>query len=337
MTKTFCDRGTLLPKNLPIGTSIRHIISIYWDANRHYVNLVFKFKPDSKSKYFHRLELAAIYSQIKRRTISNFFIRKHFDFILQHCEVKNVVITYEGHAYEYIINNLCEVNDVNLCLYQHSPFSLGRFSMLNKKLINNNFVAFSSKIVRDWFVANDYLHKSHSFIVGTPKSSKPKFSQFELSEKKFILLAPEGVNSALKKYLSLARQLLKIGFVDVRLRVHPDMNLFYYHWCKLIIFRGRKGVDRSIDNLDSDLCRSKYCVFTSSSVGIESLTHNCQPIFFGTELENIYCNPLFICASRFDTFLKIEGIELKTIKLKAKKSFLYYDKLKPDALYKMMI
>lgn len=321
----------LLPKNLQIRVSLNCILSIYLDALRKY--FLFCFKSKFPSIIDKRLAIRALYSQVSRRSISNHFIYVQFIKLLQSSNISNVIIPFEGHAYEYVIKRACKIYPkTNLIFFQHAPVSRGQFSMMNKTLIENNIVLFSSELVKKWFIKNKILDKAKALTIGSPKFVKVKKRNVKTNT---ILLTPEGLNTSLFNFLKAIPEIKKI-FCNYRilLRLHPDMRmtLLNYFVVKLFVWTNRLEVSKC--SLISDLEKSKYCIFTASSVGLEAIANKCIPIFFGSALENELTNPLFIYEGRFKIFTFTE-LTSKTKNLPKLEIFYtnYYNKLNPRAIY----
>jgi hypothetical protein len=318
-----------LTKNLPIRDSIISINRIYTNAIYLYFHILSKFKSTNG------IEISTLFEQISRRTISNYFIKKQVEKIFLNNNVKNVVITYEGHAYEYIISScINRLGGIKLFLYQHSPFSKGQFSMTSKKLINGNILLFSSKTVKKYFIENQLVKENSAILVGSNKYQKrEKFAR----RKKFqqVLLAPEGINSTFSDYLGLSRILKSRMQINVVLRIHPDMNLSIKNYLKLKLFLFLGLVSLSNNSLKEDLKLSKFCIYTASSVGVEAIDNYCTPIFFGTKLDYKYVNPLYIFSNLNYIDKDVKNFDFSEFKeINWSKTENYYSKLKSNLLGK---
>jgi hypothetical protein len=106
------------------------------------------------------------------------------------------------------------------------------------------------------------------------------------------------------------------------------MTLLNYFVVKLFVWTNRLEVSNS--SLISDLEKSKYCIFTASSVGLEAISNKCIPIFFGSDLENELTNPLFLYEARYKIFT-FKELALKRKKLPKLEFFYpkYYNESNP--------
>jgi hypothetical protein len=321
----------LLPKNLPIKASLESIIRIYLDALNKYLLLFFSGKFGSISD--KRIIIGAIYSQISRRTISNHFIFIQFMEILQNSSISNVVIPFEGHAYEYVIKQACRISPkTKIIFFQHAPVSAGQFSMMEKTLIDNHLILFSSAIVRNWFISNEISSKAKSYTLGSPKFREVKDIN---SKSNIILLTPEGINASIFRFLKTLPKIEKVfRNYKIILRIHPDIRVSLINLLLIKLFLQANRLEISKSSLTTDLKKSTYCLFSASSVGLEAIPYKCIPIFLGSDLENELTNPLFVYSQKYKIFT-FQEFNSKNKKLPSIKKFYpnYYNKLNPKIIY----
>ena len=94
--------------------------------------------------WFGALEL-----QIKRSTLANLVIYQNISELLKKSEIKNIVMTFEGHAYETLIYEAIRQSGkkINIYMFQHSPTSNGQLALLGflktyKSRVNMQIIKF---------------------------------------------------------------------------------------------------------------------------------------------------------------------------------------------------
>ena len=96
-----------------------------------------------------------------------------------------------------------------------------------------------------------------------------------------ILYVPEGTTQALFEFIRLVFKLTyELPYFNHVLRVHPDLKINGLLKIILKILKTRTNFILSESALSNDLSCSKYLIYRSSAVGIESLGYNLMPIFY---------------------------------------------------------
>ena len=120
-------------------------------------------------------------------------------------------------------------------------------------------------------------------VIGTNKSD------FTVNDRKIktinkIVYAPEGTNYATKDFVNLIKCVIKdsIEYSHI-LRLHPDIKLSFSLKLELIRLRKYPNFFVSGNDLESDLAGTKFLVYRSSAVGIESLKYDLVRIFYAEE------------------------------------------------------
>lgn len=283
----------LLTKNLDLRSSLIEIYKIFKDGLMGFLKLLYLQNVRNRSEF--ALTLGSLYSQCGRRTVSNRFIYIQISNILKDSKVDNLVLTFEGHATEYLLKQCFKKYNENgsVFLYQHSPFSLGQFSALSHDLIKDSKILFSSPIVFKWFTKSKMPKTTTLFLVGSNKAVKNQKQIMKTTNT--VLLAPEGSKHSIRQYIRLARILLENKDLnEIILRLHPDSYLSSITKCKLKILKRLQRIKISKVSLSDDLKVAKYCIYSASSVGVEAIYYKTIPIFYGTRLERIFTDPLFL-------------------------------------------
>jgi len=125
-------------------------------------------------------------------------------------------------------------------------------------------------------------------VIGSPKCNRNIFLGTEGTA---ILLAPEGTQEAVREMLNLIPTLAnEFKSRNIILRLHPSLFISNSAEIKRK-FTNFKNFQLSESLLNEDLLQSAYCIFRSSSVGIEALAFNVQPIHY-SHCVNGGLNPL---------------------------------------------
>lgn len=267
--------------------------------------------------------LTIIENQIKRSTLANIVVALNIDEIIELYGIRNIVMTFEGHAYENLIYNLSVFGNFNrkLFMYQHAPTSKIQLSMVNYLSNSDSNVStlFSSEYSANYFRKLIPEKKNHFYIIGSNKFIKPVKGQLKGNN---ILMAPEGENSVFYSFLLLAEEILNLRNEKIVIRIHPDLRLNLINKNKIRRLIITKSVRISNDQLSKDLNEAKLCVFRASSVGLEALYRGVPSVFYGSRWENEWVNPLskviknnsYVNLSRLDFFKSDLAKSIKPIK-----------------------
>lgn len=280
----------LLSKNLPIRDSILVIVLININTILTYFRITFSAL--FRKNFNLSMQLGYLYNQVSRRTISNHFIGKQISRILNETDVRTIVLTFEGHSYEHVIQTKAELAKFKprIFAYQHSPISPSQIHNLSFIQNKCNAILFSSKHVQKWFYTLSNKDKSRLVLIGSNKSSGIMQKTFN---KKSFLIAPEGNNRLVSEFIDIAL-ILKQKFYKSQIifRIHPDMYLNLKNMAKLSSIKKESEIHISNASLDKDLMSSEFCIYRGSSVGLESINYGCKPIFYGTQSERNVVDPL---------------------------------------------
>ena len=316
----------LLSKNLPLKDSILVIILININAIFAYFRITFSLLSRKNSNL--AMQLGYLYNQVSRRTISNHFIGKQISKILNETIVRNIVLTFEGHSYELVIQKKAELVKFKprIFAYQHSPISISQIH--NLRFIQNqcHAILFSSKHVQKWFYAHENISKSKLVLIGSNKSIGIIQKSFN---KNTFLIAPEGNNRMVSEFINIVLLLKQSVYKSqIIFRIHPDMYLNLKNMAKLSAIRKQFKIHISDGSLDKDLMISEFCIYRGSSVGLESINYGCKPIFYGTQSERKIVDPLAL------TNLSLKNKKMSVMKdqkylfyYNINEKFEYYNKL----------
>lgn len=272
-------RHILLPKFLRVSEHAKYVLTTTRFA-LHALLLSFRYyyeKPD-----LSRILICSIPWYFSRATYSNYLLLNRIKEAQIRNNLDTIFLTFEGHSFEQLlIDGINEHSQkTNIFLYQHSPVTLLHYgiksflSQLNLKITVLTTGVFYKEYFQTLSKLPDYK------IIGTNKSNLP-VNDRKLEKVNKILYAPEGTNLATKDFVDLIKQIIKASpEYSHFLRLHPDIRLSLR--LKIELGRLRKNDNFFISNNDlhSDLTDSKYLVYRSSAVGIESLGYDLLRIFY---------------------------------------------------------
>jgi hypothetical protein len=272
----------LLPKFLPVGEHTKYILMVGCQAiTTLKVGLQNFFeKPDTS-----RILLCSIPWYFSRATYTNILLLNR----LKETQRKNVIssffLTFEGHSYEQLLVDEIQESGqkTKIFLYQHSPIvplhcGIKIFlSQCKSGLTVLTTGAFYSKYFQSISTIPSYK------VIGTYKSS-PHVIYENTKNLNKIVYAPEGTNFATNDFVDLIKCIIKDSpEYSHFLRLHPDIKLNLRLKIELRRLGKYDNFFMSSNDLESDLTFTKYLVYRSSAVGIESLKHDLLPIFYAEE------------------------------------------------------
>ena len=224
------------------------------------------------------LQLAMI--QTKISSSANEILTHNLSRYINAYKPNKIVFTLEGHPYElYLANYLCKkYSEIEIVFWQLAPVVSSQHGFLENiaSFGPNSKIAVTGNAVKT-YIENSAKKHPDLYVIGSPKFQTNEHIK---SKGKCILLAPEGTKEAVYEFLDLIPKICEeIIEYKVVLRLHPSVgnlknsrNLWKYE--------KYSNFEISNKSLSYDLSRSEYCVFRSSSVGIESLNYGVQPIHF---------------------------------------------------------
>ena len=253
--------------------------------------------------------------QTHRETLVNIMLGKNLTFLARKMDPRNVVFTFEGHAYEFYLKAILQ----NMCLpqkfyfYQHAPVVPAQFGLINMCLLmtENDQVLASGYCTKDFLQMHLSEATRPALILGSPKyvsiSRRPSAGILRNTSKSLILLAPESTEDSLFEFLALGKYLApRLPQENFAIRFHPGAKITEKD-LKSFALNMSTNMHISKRELLDDLILSKICIFRSSAVGVEGLSLGVIPIHLGY-LSNSELNPLHLCNSKYTGFTKFEEI-----------------------------
>lgn len=226
-------------------------------------------------------------------SLTSQILEHNLDKQINRFKPNKIVITLEGHPYELAIANyLSEFHkNIGVIFWQTAPVVPNQHGFIeNISRFPSSVNVGVTGLGVQHYIKNKIEIERKIIVLGSPK-----FYQNENLNNKgdCILLAPEGTREATAEFIELIHGLcLAFGHRKIILRLHPGMENRRM-LSKRSKLHNLENFELSKQTLFTDLSRSEYCVFRSSSVGVESMNFGVQPIHlsFFTESE---INPLAI-------------------------------------------
>ncbi len=331
---------------------------------RAYINNDFSLFFDSFSilkiinKYFiflikYKNRNSAVLKKINLNFNLNLFLSSRFTYKISENiikilkiskNLKHLILTFEGHAFERIIFNYAKKNKIK---------SYGYFFSVIREYKNSIYYNFNELYQPDIILTSGYLAKkdieiNQQFkkikILGSNKNTDriKKFNIYKKKNKKTILVCPEGLYSETNQMFDLINDNLfnfeKFHFI---FRTHPLINVEDYKK-KL---KNKKICFSKNNEIKDDFKRSDFILYKGSSVCISAIQNGLIPINIKTTKNKFSFDPLYqinkFNVNNSKTLIKIiKVIDKEKFKINIKNqlkdiqnySKLYFQKLNPNVL-----
>ncbi len=261
---------------------------------------LFKFNSIGKNTISKRLSIKAQIGLFSPGTIRTQIIAYHIQTLVSKLSPKNLVTTYEGHAWERLCFSLArEVNPLIKCVaYQHAP--IFKYQHAIKRNIGGNYdpdiILASGIISESQLLSCEQLRNSNVFLLGSGRFAPiaPNPSQFS-SSVDTCLVAPEGTIlecSILFGFaLECAKRLDNVSFIW---RFPPQVDIKILKKSDVKFKNLEENISISKVSLESDIKTSSYILYRGSSVVIQAVLLGLKPIYFMQDNE-LSMDPLFDC------------------------------------------
>ena len=276
----------------------------------------------NKVKVFFRIIKTSIYFFIKYRkrlkkellikiffeffsifTFYNFIIFENLKKISEKNKIKYIITTFEGYSWEKAVFSSQKNFETQTIGYQHSFISKENNTILeiyNKDLIPD-VVLTTGEITEDIFKKKNIFNKVK--ILGNAKIFKIS-NKIKMQKKKFILVAPDGVESECVKMIEfISKYDIKNCDYKFIIRLHPILNLENLKKKYSIFNQNFKNIIFSKEKIEFDLERSAFCLYSSSTIAFNCILSDVEPIY--VNLNNLYSTNVL---NEVDEVKKIDDI-----------------------------
>jgi hypothetical protein len=297
----------ILDKNLDLLSEIVMLYKIFCQSIKFFKNFLLT-KDMFRKKFFFFLCVMCF----SNKTLENLRIYFQSLKIINNMNIKKVIVTYEGHAFERNIFSATNLSnkDIEKVAFHHSlPFKFQTaYTHFIKNYSNPDVVLTSGKASN-----NNLLKKLNSKIsislVGSNRLSKKILKKKKIIENKCLVI-PEGIESEVEKLLLFCKNYLqKYNNCKFIIRLHPLSRNKIKKYIDIFpndyFIKGRVIFSNN-EFASEDMKISKFCLYRGSSLCIEAANHNIIPIYLSTIGEMDF-NPLNIIKEK-NFFFKVKDL-----------------------------
>ena len=208
--------------------------------------------------------------------------------------LKNLIITYEGHAFENIIFKYTNKKKIKSFGYFFSvirEFKNGIFYNIDKSY-RPNLIYTSGNVITKYLKKNINFKNKQIFTLGSDKHFIKKFKprkNFKKGKLK-VLVCPEGLYSETVSMLELIKKnTIKENNIDYLFRMHPviDKNIIKEKYSsKKIKFSKNKNILKDLNQCD-------VILYSGSSVSIQAINKGLIPIYYHKDKDLFSIDPVF--------------------------------------------
>jgi hypothetical protein len=209
-------------------------------------------------------------------------------------KIKNILITFEGHPYEFLIFLLGKKYKIKIFAYQNGYITRDHYSMFLN--LGNNFLP--SKILANGKIGYDLLKKKFNstdvILLGSNKYKK------RINRKKInnlnLLVIPSAYEGEASEFIKLCCSFLKTNNnpqIKIIFRLHPQINKSNFEKKNLNILQNEDRIKISDSSLINDITSCKFALYRSSSTIVDALQQGLIPIFFYENKISFQSDPLW--------------------------------------------
>lgn len=289
-----------IKKNIFINnycTDISTYKKILFNITKEFFFIFNKIKKNNNFEKKFYLECAKYLLSLS--TVKNIILYYNLEKLIIHNKVKNILITLEGHPYEYLIFLLGNIHNINVYSYQTSYITKSHYSMFLN--IGNNFLP--TKILANGKIGYDFLKKKFSpskvILLGSNKYKK------KITRKKInnfnILALPSAYEGEASEFIELCYRCLQENKnlkIKIIFRLHPQIDKLNFVKKNSKILDKEHRIKISNTNLINDINLCKFALYRSSSAIVDALQQGLIPIFFNEKKTNFQSDPLWQLKSK---------------------------------------
>ncbi len=260
-------KNQVLGKRLNLSEEFKNLLLLF----KEILNFIFSKKYNSISDQIKIFDFFSILKNLRHVSQLMKCIYK--------LKPKIVIFTFEGHAWERLLNYQIKTLDQNVKTigYQFSVLKKNQIGILRnlKKKYNPDYIATTGSITKSYL--KNKIKFSEVFKLGSCKWRK---NQKNLNNNIVIALDDfENLEIEMIKFCKNIENSINIKKIIVR--VHPIIknNKKRFGEIKKKL-QGSKKIILSNNNLHNDLKNSNYILFVNSSIAYEGLFYNVIPLHF---------------------------------------------------------
>ena len=242
------------------------------------------FKRHSKNSFTQKVASIASVEALSSGTFANIRLELQIAEIIKNYSPLNLIVTYEGHAYERMIFHAAKRINADICCigYQHSAlFKLQHsFSRLLKSHFNFDVLLTPSILFKERLL---YENKIKGVVIDVLGSNRG----IGLIKKSI----DRNVNYCLVRFsLEVARENPNLYFIW---RLHPAINFAKLKKSNLIYDIIPSNIILSNESLEYDISRCDSALYRGSTAIVKAVAHGLLPIYFKTSRDEPTIDPLF--------------------------------------------
>ncbi len=299
----YFNHSNYIQKNSENTLSLFPTRLFFWQETRLILNALVEssqllYKCFTSQGLKRRILFCAAVNCLSINTISNLRINYYFKLVLKNSKIKNVFITFEGHAWERLIIINCKINKIKLFAYQHS---------LLFHLQNSIFINFKSKFKPDFIfttglysntIFNNFGNDEIKIInLGTNRTNEIGSLENITSNKFNILVIPEGIDEECHILFNFCLKLLNINKnINFIWRFHPISNIEFF--IKKFNVSKIDNITISKGSFENDISLSNYVLYRGSTAIIKCVNFGLRPIYLKIKNE-ISIDPLHNYTSKW--------------------------------------
>lgn len=281
----------LLPSCFDIYTELSFVFSLF--SNIIYFITIFYRSPSSFTFWFSLRCIIESFSRSTRLALR----LSYFLSLISNCNTNQVITTYEGHSWERLVYHTLHKRfpSIVCCGYLHAILFNKQFSATLK--LNDSFNP------DHIFTAGPYSNRNLCSLDFPPTTSvstlgSSRSFNYSLKASSFtttsntILVLPEGL---IDECLLLFNYSLQVASIFPQFnfiwRVHPVIN-FYSQVASHLYSQLPPNIYLSTSSLESDILKSKFCLYRGSTAAVTAASHGCIPIFLDID-GNLNVDPLY--------------------------------------------
>jgi hypothetical protein len=237
---------------------------------------------------------------LSHETANSLRIAVNLKLLINKCQPRCVITTYEGHAWERLVYLTAkDISPRIKCIgYQHSSLFKSQHSIRRSlgPTLDPDIILTSGKLYKqnlDKFIGKKDVDIR---ILGSNKVSNTKNIQKEPKNNKVCLVAPEGVESEcnilFEFSLSCARLNQDVQFIW---RLHPIISFNNIIKNNKKLKNLPKNITLSNNALKEDIASSTYLLYRGSTVAISAIAEGLIPIYMDNG-DDQDLDPLYKCS-----------------------------------------
>ena len=212
---------------------------------------------------------------------SNLRLVSQIEEVIKVIKPKIIIFTYEGHAWERLLVNLCKTKykSINTIGYQFSTIKSNQIGFFRKlqKNYNPDYIATTGQKTFD--LIKKKINFAKIFKLGSTNFIKRKNKKIKEND---LLVALDGEPNELFKMVDFCIDFSRKNIeFNIIIRLHPILKNNSKIVSKILLKIKRfKNISISGESLEKDLQITRYLLFTDTAICITCLSYNVIPIFF---------------------------------------------------------